>query len=380
MPKQQTLGEQIASAIKPWQRDHGEPLFSDRDLLVLALASLGQPSTTREACKWIFQKFPYYREVTFLMCWDAEEHGCNGYMGEFKVALNTFDTAFNVVGRGDDVKYTVSTAAIYEVLNGLSTGPSHGECLFFKLPAELRNTIYEMVFSYPRSGLRCPRDGPYEGFGLLTLDMHAMADQADRWDESDSHLPQYFHDPGDLGLRTASVQELLSPLLTCRQFFHEAMPVFYQINSFHFSSCSVLDSQLSALTLSRRKHIHHVSARATYEDDPKAIRSAFKQLAKMETLRTLNLRLDEETWLSRSKHGQIKKYAQVTSYPGLAQLRNARGLHQVMLRGAPKIEALIKFDMLSPKTGKSPKRTTGRQRKASGRTENSTQKDDQVKR
>ena len=135
---------------------------------------------------------------------------------------------------------------------------------FFELPAELRNCIYEYLFQYPRSGVR---------IGGSTLDSRRLTvlsrSSGDRFERNDWKHSQY--DAGHTTwllsksmtvlrlLRTKIIAEILSPLLVNSQFFRKAVPIFYEVNQFHFKRADEVESALRSLALHRRRHFAHIS-------------------------------------------------------------------------------------------------------------------------
>lgn len=73
-------------------------------------------------------------------------------------------------------------------------------------------------------------------------------------------------------------------------------------------------------------------------------------LAKLEGLEKLDLRIKENNWFDRTNARATKKYATISTLPGLAQLGLVRGLKEVNFCGpCPNVERLVRADMLKPK-------------------------------
>ncbi|KAK3633649.1 hypothetical protein LTR56_015715 [Elasticomyces elasticus] len=358
MAKPRTLRDKIKLAIKPWTDSHLKPPFTDREMVMLACASSDVPVDSRAVFMWMLQTFPYFQGLAFTAFWDCGTDSCDSDSREIieniKIVFQMYDTAFAASGNGDKTEYTASDAAAYSVLRrlrGCSWSPDM-PFNFFKIPPELRNAIYELAFQYPASGLIWT--SPHESSSVLTRDLGYTAESMRRW----HHVDTYRGDPYEM----LPVGELLAPLLTCRQFYTEAMPVFYRINHFILDGS---DTVLWCLAASRSKYIHSISARINFSiENEKTIVAAFKRLADLDKLRVLDLSIDEGEWIRRSKNGRIKKYSTITNYPGLQQLRRVRGLSQLYIDGAPQIEALVRDDMMSPRPTASTQSSSGRKRKA----------------
>ncbi|KAK5702148.1 hypothetical protein LTR17_022575 [Elasticomyces elasticus] len=358
MAKMLTLQERIMVAIKPWTDSDEEPPFTERELVILASASTDMPMDSQAVFMWILHSFPYFKELAFEAFW-ACDHGYRAFDSQaikdnLQIVFQTYDTAF-IASEDDEIELMATDAAVYSVLKQLpGYKPSHDSTFnFFELPAELRNAVYELAFHYSSSGLIW--DSANGRSELFTRNIGDTAMSISRWNEVGTYS---WYDKYE----TLPVGELLAPLLTCRQFYAEAMPVFYRVNHF------VLDGSnhvIRCLAASRSKHIHSISARINFSNNhEKMIGAAFKSLAGLDSLRVLDLSIDEEAWLGRSKNGRVKKYSSISNYPGLQQLRKIRGLSTLYINGAPQIEALVRADMLSPKSTASTQPSSGRKRKA----------------
>ncbi|KAK3113669.1 hypothetical protein LTR53_008820 [Teratosphaeriaceae sp. CCFEE 6253] len=356
MARNKKLVKQISAVIKPWAESAEAPPFSERQLLIMALASSPRPMTEEAAYEWILDHFKYYKKAMFAELWQSQtgDLPCDSYAGspsaydrsenipsfieEFLSCFYMVDLPLIEIAYPNEVRFMVSSAGAHASLSDLlNDGPDDASPFrFFELPPELRNRIYEMFFRYPASGL-C-YDGPGRRFEMLTRSLNDMADDIDCWDASEA--APFF---------TPAPRDILMPLSIDRQFYSEAMPIFYRINHFHFDGYRSLWDSLSALNESRRRHIRYISVCDSRCGASVYFPGAVKSLLQPENLRVLNLQFDEEAWLVRSKGGKIKKYDSIMKHPGVAQLRKMRGLSQVFLRGCPRLEAEIKADMLSPK-------------------------------
>lgn len=208
------------------------------------------------------------------------------------------------------------------------------------LPAELRNSIYDMVFQYPIDrGLKFK---PRGGVGRQP---------ADRFDIVDDRAKSNVNEP--IKRNTRPIGRILAPLLTCRQFYNEAMPTFYRTNHFRVDDLEDLIKFLDKLGPKRRKHLSHLSIAYPTRDRTIAA-EAFKVLGKIEHLRTINLRVEEATWLkwarTQAERQAIKdgkdaiaareKYQSALDMPGMKRLLSIRGLEEVNVAGIRK-EAVL---------------------------------------
>ncbi|KAK4905578.1 hypothetical protein LTR49_025147 [Elasticomyces elasticus] len=122
---------------------------------------------------------------------------------------------------------------------------------FFELPRELRDRIYQMVFQFPRSGLF------FSSLAIkklivrsCDLEDDSSFDHVIQDHESRSHIPE-----------TSTVPDILSPLLANRQFYREAMPLFYSLNSFDFGCQRTMSTVIARLLRAFREHVRSVGVR-----------------------------------------------------------------------------------------------------------------------
>lgn len=153
------------------------------------------------------------------------------------------------------------------------------------------------------------------------------------------------------------LSRILGPLLTCKQFYTEAMPMFYRLNSFHFDDMTQLHKSLSGVALSRLVYFSDISVEYRTQESavgPKAV----KLLAQIHHLRKLSVRTDEIKWLQRpllpgetfSGTDEDKRKA-LCKIPGMSGLRSLRGLEDVTFTGGcPMIEEIVKEHIFEPRT------------------------------
>lgn len=223
---------------------------------------------------------------------------------------------------------------------------------FFKLPSELRNDIYTLVFQYPRSSLllrpgrfsasvasRCLNEGPV------------------------TNAPNYPRVPRGRDLLTKDIHHILAPLLASKQFHDEAMPLFYSINHFVFQTHQKMSTSLSGMAPRCRKHLRIVTFR--YDTGRVAgIVAAINLLAGLEGLRALTVCVDEEHCTRRHAKDDSISHVRVESIPGYAALMKIKGLDEVVFVGCPTLESKLKAGMLEPRAPKKDRSAGGKKRKA----------------
>lgn len=131
-----------------------------------------------------------------------------------------------------NAEYAITRSAARYYLRDLLEPKRRGTVPFTKLPAELRNIIYEMVLRFPAPGL-------YISHSVMSkpLKLHSIR----RMDEVDvtggpmEELSLDFAVPqeyADHYLEVNLSKTDLALLKVCRQIHHEAMPIFYGLNTF----------------------------------------------------------------------------------------------------------------------------------------------------
>ncbi|KAK3673773.1 hypothetical protein LTR78_006326 [Recurvomyces mirabilis] len=138
---------------------------------------------------------------------------------------------------------------------------------FLDLPPEIRNRIYDVVFRFLKSGVCLDTGSAKNGARVLSKSLN-NTDVS--WRDRSGQF------------RTQSIRKILSPLATSKQFRQEALPYFYQVNTFVF-----LDQGDMNVTLRRlpKAHIPFLrSIKFTYLAGG-ACKHAFSILSKMTALK-----------------------------------------------------------------------------------------------
>jgi hypothetical protein len=221
----------------------------------------------------------------------------------------------------------------------------------------------DMVFAFPKSGVHVAHLGSrdYRNLEVATRSLDTSF-SFDLWDSFSDDIQSY----QNLGPRvvTASLSEILKPLLVSKQFYKEAMPSFYRINNFVQEGLVDLKSNLSRLATSRLQYITHVSFK--YSGNYQSSAKVFKLLKDMKGLRTLNIRVDEASWLSKVPTPQEhpEKYSSVMNMNGMATLRSMRGLSDVKFHGSPTLQSIVRPKLLRREEDNQPSAARVRMRRA----------------
>ena len=164
------LPDEITALIEPWLKSEEEPPFSYRELITMAFALKKEPMTLEDVVQWAAFTFKYYSNIMCAYCLTdtigTRNNGLPDGAKSFVTGLmETFDEdfelpvtkVFNKDCDDDDSKrctlFEVSSAAVRMVLRHHIPEKIRGTFPFLQLPAELRATIYEMVFRYSQCGL-----------------------------------------------------------------------------------------------------------------------------------------------------------------------------------------------------------------------------------
>ncbi|KAK4549700.1 hypothetical protein LTR36_005001 [Oleoguttula mirabilis] len=344
MSSTQTVKERIEAVISPWAESKTKPPFTEEQLVTMALASNSKPMTKKEVFMFVVGSLRYFQQQALEAFYNEPEDGWNHFVSQqenFRTILNAVYSRYGLpLERLSGGMYNVSAPTSERLLQTLlDRGGDEKKKTktfpFFKLPAELRNTIYESVFQYPKAGLMFRSIGRKRAPHVEVLPMSQV--EADVGDEVTEAQP----------LLLAPFPEILSPLLVSHQFRQEAEAYFYIINSFRFVCLTDLDHFLTRVPEEHKQHIQHIDI--TFQRwESRYCPGLFLQLTKLGGLRKLDIRIDEGAW-TQTVTRSTKKDQSVTNMPGLTTLGKIRGLEQVTFHGCPTLENLLKDDMLKPK-------------------------------
>lgn len=361
----------IADVIAPFQDSEEEPPFTPKELLVMTLLVEGRPLTERAIIHRVFDHFKYYRQQAYETFFEPDgfyysksRRAAADYRRQFQEVLKQAELPVEIIrnqGASREEQYFISAKNCEQMLSGVLHPQGTGDqqpFRFFDLPAELRNTIYELTFQYPKSGLFLSKERKYAYVQTRSIAEDTKVGHDFQRLTYDG-LKEYF--------RTAPIKDILSPLLVSRQFYQEASPVFYSINHFYFLDSEVMNHVLKSISGGCRSHIRHVSfiypAWTYYE---KWVAESLAFLATCTSLRKLEIYFDEAAWKEQgsTRTGkQVKKYDSLKNVVGFGGLGRLRGLEEVIFHGCPELEKMLKSKMLQPKpkpdVGMGTKRKTG---------------------
>jgi len=374
----ESITSRIETLIWPWARCKTKPPFSPEELVVMALASTKIPMYELDIANWIMDHCPYYAAIarreffspshrhTSLgrkAACDDEDWDCcfpkrlSAVLLQFEVPVKEIELSVSDEEDGDeeDEQLWITSAPeariflhdrIQTSLNGVNTTDHFP---FMRLPPELRLTIYELVFGFPRSGIFLE---------LERKSLHVFARSYQGLGDSDDT-------ENSRTLNCRPPTEALALLQTNKQIFQEAVPVFYNINTIVCLSVKELDRFLLITPESRRKHIRHIRFYYVPSDADSAA-SAFRRLKMMKHLQRLDIDIDGEEWLEHKNSKDKQVYPDLLKLPGLATLRSVRGLRSVTFDGdCEAVREHLAAEMVKPKPVKRSS-DGGKKRKAAG--------------
>lgn len=299
------IRSQIEATIEPWRTGTDRPPpFTCAELVVIALVLHERPLSHVYISFWVLRSFAFYERLGREAVWtywsadlgneqDVERFGPARASG-LRRALCSYDVPVIAVDEepGKDEEVTTETKWIVDPTKAMSylcprlwpQEKTNGTFPFLRLPSQLRNVVYDMVFAFPPSGVQ--------------INCHEVEGSGTVYAASRS-----FHQPFDFDLwitnaevlATRRVSDLRSLLLVNRQIRSEALYVFPSINTFYFRNASHLRWGLLSLSAGFRDNIRHIAFNHRAKHlDATAICEAFQSLAGMPQLRTLKIRVDQE--------------------------------------------------------------------------------------
>jgi len=343
--------ERVMGAISVFRTKAEKPPFTEAEMLVMALLLSDKGLTGWEIVDWICTTFRFYQKLATACLLhmpfnghrpvdliDARDDLRDGVW----LALQRFDIPLKVHPQGDDeTTYGMSETDCHRFLAEYAgfEDPA-GAFPFFALPPELRNTVYELVFQFPVSGVRISTSG-------VIVTVTRSMDQDYSFQEWRDAL-----DKNEFVVGT-SVGKALAPLRTNRQFYQEATPYFYQLNQFRFIDSQDMSNSLQKVHAERRKLIERISFQVVLPPTyGMGVSSSFHFLTQLEGLRKLHIEMEEQQWLVMANGSKLSKYQTVAGIPGFNFLRKLRGLTELTLTGCPTVEAMVREDMMKPRSKK----------------------------
>lgn len=353
--------QQIALAIKPSNESSDEPPFSMEELVVMCLASEDQHMSTNKIAIWIMNHCRWYREVTAIAVLVYGDLPKDDHRQDLYDALNheSYELPIYETGEETGVWYTTTGEAmslltpimadLFPKCYPRETSETHFD--FFKLPAELRNNIYDMVFTHPDGVLEV--NGGFAGNANITLNTYGVPYKSE---SREAILLWMLNAEKQCAEETmwyelSSTSEILEPLAICQQFNQEASASFFGRNTFYANELNSLHTMLSALLPSRRQLITSLAfAYWPNLGDTKVAAETFAMLAAMPRLRAIRILIDEAAWTKATKKRTgARTYPDLKKLPGFPTLKTVRVRDEVIFyRTNDEAAQMLRTAMLSP--------------------------------
>jgi hypothetical protein len=305
VPHAADLKLEVEALIKPHLDSLDCPPFPLDELAVMAWVCCRNHldiSTEKDMYKWLVENFKYYRNFAV-----EDIYRPNRYTGE-TLRSNLNFVVRNMTGQRFGHEMPVRTLyrqdATSSSVSGLScitTLANSRQYLrramgrelkefpqFFALPPELRLMIYQHVFCM--EGVLEHIDG-----GILEM-VH------DYPEEGPDGVPECMRarKVATHRVNNMSSGKTLSLLLSNRQIFREAMPVFYNVNTFRVLNIFRLVSFLRRCGPFRRAQITRIEVEQYCEPRRATTKEVFELLAEIKQLQYLKISTDDQVFLKKS--------------------------------------------------------------------------------
>ncbi|KAI7235174.1 hypothetical protein KC330_g4391 [Hortaea werneckii] len=320
------LRSEVREVIRPYTTADEEPPFSGGELVVMALVDTDEESLPKDLIlRWIVNAFKYYHDVFLDKAFENLGPDFVFYDGSDGVVFENIPKAFTeyevpicesrVI---DKKRYTsfwgVTSQAARIYLRDRLEPEREGVFPFLDLPPEIRNNIYELLLTFPSSGVHVQEseDDDEEGFDVYFLQRIDEPGSCGRkWSDSlckGSHF-----------VIKKSMDDILALLHVNRQVYEEAMPSRYMLNMLHFDTDSVELRKLAwSMPNSRFEYLRKLHldlkddvAEWLIEVWPDVIEALS---AKAVGSAELRVSMTDDAWLGRgSKARQLRKSGRRTS-------------------------------------------------------------------
>ncbi|KAK5746427.1 hypothetical protein LTR17_000807 [Elasticomyces elasticus] len=313
----------------------------------MAFLAHDHPLTQAEVCEWLVNNFGYYRHHAFQTLWahnkdPVKMHEVQNLHSRLDEVYRVYDSPLRVtegsLRPGEDVRFGISNAFREECF-GPKPPVDNTTFPLFELPPELRITIYEMVFEYPRSGFYYA--SPYHKQPKLrSQDLNDNGHFEGLWPAEIRSL-----------LRPNSIGTILRPLFISREFYNEAKSIFFEVNNFYFASAFTALKVISRMSATHRSYLKSISITHSYDDnwnEQARLEDLVGIIGDLPGLRRLTVRFNEQHWLKRWPE---YKSLGLGSMCFVRALRGLRGLDEATFIDCPIVEGLVKADMLKAVNG-----------------------------
>ncbi|KAI7368971.1 hypothetical protein KC354_g2289 [Hortaea werneckii] len=342
----QSLRNEVQEVIRPYTTADEEPPFSGGELIVMALVDTeGDTLPMDGILHWIINTFKYYHDVFIDKALQNLGPDFGFYDGSDEVVFENIPKAFTeyelpiresqlMDEKRSTSHWSVTTQAARVYLRRWLEPEREGIFPFLDVPPEIRNNIYELIFTFPSSGIHVQKANDGKGFDVFFLQRIDEPGPCGRkWCDS---LFQ-----GSPFIIKKAMNDILAPLCVCvnRQVYKEAMPLFYLLNTFHFDNYSFEWEKFPfAMPSSHFEHLRSLHLDLTEVIGERLVMSwsniTEALSGKAVGFTELRISVTDDAWLGRGwKARQLRKSGQRTSkYSCIDQIPGFTDLAVVVAR------------------------------------------------
>ncbi|KAI7222380.1 hypothetical protein KC333_g1136 [Hortaea werneckii] len=347
----ESIREEILTLIEPFARSPDQPPFNGAELTMIAIIYSNTSDLDRIGvfC-WISKTFPYYNHQLIDTCAPClrNKAEAGNYLQELlESRLGRPSKQYDVPLRGvypeapydnrvkfhTPVNFTVTAAAGRTFLRHWLDPERKGTFPFLKLPPELRNEVYKLLFRFPESGIKIHSRGA-SGQDNNRVAMKVFS-RIDGDEDPFDHVSKVPTNGVRWDISTPATSEILALLATNKQIHAEACPLFYSLNRFRFSSIRALHTVLTDPTQRNRlQHIRfiQISLLRQYEHLDKFVPAMEAMSTHLTGLKCLEIRITADLWLKMNKRMRVKVGAGKEKFTGFGQIPGMKALALVASR------------------------------------------------
>ncbi|KAI7154807.1 hypothetical protein KC349_g7415 [Hortaea werneckii] len=312
----QSLRSEVREVIRPYTTVDEEPPFSGGELIVMALVDTDEETLPKDRIlRWIISTFKHYHNTFVDKAFqtlgpDLNFDGCSdeAVFGNITEAFTEYEVPIcesrRVIERRDTSFWSVTTQAARVYLRDRLKPEREGVFPFLDLPAEIRNNIYELLLTFPSSGVHVQEseDDDEEGFDVFFLQRIDEPGSCGRkWSDSLCKGTQF--------VIKKSMDDILALLYVNKQVYEEAMPLFYMLNMFHFDTDSLELRKLAwSMPNSRFEYLRklHLDLTETIQD---WLLASWADITKALSTKSvgfaeLSISTTDDAWLGRGFHAR----------------------------------------------------------------------------
>ncbi|KJX99710.1 hypothetical protein TI39_contig353g00025 [Zymoseptoria brevis] len=325
----ENLKRELYVLISPYASGFQQPPFTAGELIIIAMV-LGdhRPRNQGDLLSWLMNTFRFFSNQLVTkwaddylsdrrLCYAF--HEINDPVPGFAKAFLKYDLPIKLVSsnlRTQRDTYAADPRACRTYLRRLLEAPRHKTFRFLDLSSELRNIVYEMAFSYPKSGIRIIANSRNKITSLQTQHREGISSGGSvmNW-ESNRGGP----------ITLPAMSRILSLLSVNRQINAEATPIFYNINTFLFPNPRLVLALSNRMAPNRFSNITRLALDINAKTDFKSWIPFTRLLAEHKPFNFLGITTDDKSWLKlrpaeRAELGRKTPFKEIKQVPGFFHL------------------------------------------------------------